>query len=102
MTDAEITALAGHLDISIHDFTERYTRLREDRQGLVLKEKPNGECVFLDGVDCRVQEVKPRQCRNFPNLWNFPGWEQQCQAIPRVVNDQEYRRLTAQQITEQP
>jgi len=101
VTDAEVTALAAHLNITVHEFTERYTRLRKDRGGLVLTEKPNGACVFLDGDDCRVQPVKPQQCRDFPNLWNFPGWEKQCKAIPRVVNDQEYRKLTAQQMTQQ-
>jgi len=101
VTDAEVTALAAHLGITVHEFTERYTRLRKDRRGLVLTEKPNGACAFLDGDDCRVQPVKPQQCRDFPNLWNFPGWEKQCKAIPRVVDDQEYRKLTAQQMTQQ-
>lgn len=93
LTEGEITALAGHLGLPVDEFTERYTRLREDRRGLVLTEKPNGECVFLDGADCRVQPVKPQQCRDFPNLWNFPGWEQQCHAIARVVSAAEYPRL---------
>lgn len=94
VTDGEIGAMAAHLDLPVHEFTERFTRLREDRCGLVLSEKPNGECAFLDGVDCRVQPVKPQQCRDFPNLWNFPGWEKVCHAIPRIVNDQEYRALS--------
>lgn len=36
---------------------------------------------MLDGDECRIQEVKPVQCRGFPNTWNFPGWEKECQAI---------------------
>jgi hypothetical protein len=42
----------------------------------------NGECIFLDGRDCRVQAVKPTQCAGFPNTWNFPGWRDVCEAIP--------------------
>jgi hypothetical protein len=61
----------------------------------VLQEKPDGSCVFLDGNDCSVQPVKPRQCRDFPNLWNFPGFEKICHAIPRLVSAEEYRRLVA-------
>ena len=94
MTEADLDAMAGHLALTMHEFTERFTRLREDRRGLVLRERATGECVFLDGLDCRVQPVKPMQCRDFPNGWNFPGFEQQCRAIPREVSDEEYRRLT--------
>ena len=65
-----------------HDFIQTYTRLRADRRGLSLIEKPNGECIFLEGNDCTVQAVKPQQCRDFPNGWNFPGFEKTCQAIP--------------------
>ena len=50
-----------------------------------LTEKPNGECVFLDGRDCHIQPVKPQQCRDFPNRWNFPGWRQVCEAIPTLA-----------------
>ncbi len=85
VNDAEITAMAAFLGMSERDFIERYTRLAADRRGLVLTEKENGECIFLDGRDCSIQPVKPKQCRDFPNGWNFPGWEKECQAIARVV-----------------
>jgi Fe-S-cluster containining protein len=60
---------------------------------LALQGKPNGECIFLDGVNCSVQPMKPQQCKDFPNLWNFPGFEQQGQAIPRLVGDEGWRKL---------
>lgn len=94
MTDAELARLAAFKGMTEHDFIQQYMRLREDRRGLSLADKPNGECVFLDGNNCSVQPVKPQQCRDFPNLWNFPGFEKICRAIPRMVNDEEYRRLT--------
>lgn len=75
------------------EFIEKFTRLTWHRLGLALAEKPNGECVLLDGVDCSVQPVKPRQCQDFPNLWNFPGFEKVCAAIPRVVSSEEYQKL---------
>ena len=93
MTAEEITRLAIFLKLDEREFIDRYTRVRWFRTGLALADKPNGECVFLDGQDCRVQDVKPQQCRDFPNLWNFPGWEKECRAIPRVVGDAEYREL---------
>lgn len=93
LTDEEITRLAAFKNLSEHDFIQQFTRLAQNRQGLALMDKPNGECIFLDGKNCAVQPVKPRQCRDFPNLWNFPGAEKFCRAIPRVVGDEEYQRL---------
>ena len=78
--------MAAFIGVSEHVFIQNFTRLRADRQGLALMDKPNGECIFLDGVDCAVQPVKPQQCRDFPNLWNFPGFEQICKAIPKIVD----------------
>jgi len=67
-------------------FIQNFTRLRPDRQGLALIDKPNGECYFLQGNDCSINEVKPDQCRAFPNRWNFPGWRSICEAIPRPID----------------
>ena len=83
LSDAEISRLAAFKKISESEFIQQFTRLRSDRRGLVLQDKPNGECIFLDGNDCSVQPVKPQQCRDFPNRWNFPGFEKICHAIPR-------------------
>lgn len=93
LTDAEITNLAAFKSLSEFDFIQQFTRLTEDRRGLALKDEPNGECIFLEGNDCAVQSVKPQQCRDFPNLWNFPGFEKVCKALPKIVGEQEYKRL---------
>jgi Fe-S-cluster containining protein len=96
LSDEEITRLAAFKGMSEHDFIQQFTRLRKDRQGLALMDKPNGECIFLEGGDCAVQPVKPQQCRDFPNLWNFPGFEKVCRAIPVELNAEEFvRRLAA-------
>ncbi len=85
LTDDDIAALAQFLGVPEFDFIQRYTRLRQYRDGLALIEKANGECIFLDGRDCSVQEVKPKQCKGFPNEWNFPGWREVCEAVPVPV-----------------
>jgi Fe-S-cluster containining protein len=82
VSHAEISALAQFLGVPEDDFIQRYTRLRAQRDGLALTEKPDGACIFLDGADCAVQPVKPRQCAGFPNQWNFPGWRALCHAVP--------------------
>ena len=93
LRDGEISQLASHLGTSEFEFIQRYTRLTEDRRGLALMDKDNGECIFLEGTDCIVQPVKPRQCQEFPNVWNFPGFEKVCRAVPRHVTESEYERL---------
>lgn len=85
LSDAEISRMARFLRVSEIDFIQRYTRLRADRRGLALQDRAGGECVFLEGRDCAVQPVKPQQCRDFPNLWNFPGFEKICRAVPREL-----------------
>jgi Fe-S-cluster containining protein len=80
--DAEIEAIAAHVGMNLDHFIQQHTRLRMNRTGLSLIEKSNGECDFLDGIDCRINPVKPAQCRGFPNTWNFPGWRKVCEAIP--------------------
>jgi hypothetical protein len=67
------------------EFLQKYTRLRTDRAGLSLIEQADDSCIFLNGNSCVINAVKPQQCRDFPNKWNFPGWRQVCEAIPVPV-----------------
>ena len=82
VSNAEISGIAAFLGLEEADFIERYTEVRLNRTGLTLSSKPDHECIFLDGIDCRIQPVKPVQCAGFPNLWNFPGWRDTCEAVP--------------------
>ncbi len=84
--------MALHLGVTEDRFIQEFTRIDRSRTGLALMDQPGGECIFLQGTDCRVQPVKPQQCRDFPNLWNFPGFEKTCRSIPRVLEEAEYRR----------
>lgn len=83
--DDEIAAIASFLGLSEGEFIERYTRLRTNRTGLSLIERENHECIMLENGGCRIHEVKPGQCRGFPNKWNFPGWRDVCEAVPLPV-----------------
>lgn len=91
--DGEVARLASFTGMTEVEFIQRFARISQDRRGLSLEEKPDGSCVFLEGNACAVQPVKPQQCREFPNLWNFPGFEEHCRAIPRLVSAEEYERL---------
>ena len=82
VSDREIDAIASYLEMPVDQFVEQYTKVRANRPGLTLIEKPNNECIFLDGIDCTINPAKPDQCAGFPNTWNFPGWEKVCEATP--------------------
>lgn len=95
LTETETARIAAHLGLSEAEFIQLHTRLTAQRDGLALLDKPDGSCAFLDGTDCRIQPVKPQQCRDFPNLWNFPDFEKICRARPVDVSPEEWRRRVA-------
>jgi len=82
----ETETIAKFLCLAIHDFTAAYTRLGTNRSGLVLTEAVDGACIFLQDNLCRIQSVKPRQCRDYPKTWHIPGEEQFCHARHGPMN----------------
>lgn len=95
VTEGEITRISAHLRMTEGEFIQRYTRINVDRSGLALEDNGQGECIFLSGNECRINDVKPQQCRNFPNLWNFPGFEEVCRAKSIVMDDPAYNAAIA-------
>jgi hypothetical protein len=92
VTDEEVGRIAAFLELSLDAFRDRYMRLNASRTGLVLEDREDGACIFLEGDGCRIQGVKPQQCRDFPNLWNFPDFEKECRAKAVVVSSEEWRK----------
>ena len=82
ITPEETDRIAEFLGISVREFLDRHTRLTDLRTGVSLTEKPDGACIFFstDGR-CLIQDVKPKQCRDFPNEWNFPDFLLECSAV---------------------
>ncbi len=80
LKEDEIEKIAVFLNMSELDFTDRYTELTADRRNLTLIENEVGHCIFFEDNPpaCRIEPVKPQQCRDFPLKWNFPGWEKEC------------------------
>lgn len=58
----EIARLARHQKVSTTSFIECYTTTG----GTVLKSKPDGTCVFLNGEGCAVHADRPLVCRLYP------------------------------------
>ena len=64
LEDGEVEVIANYLDVPLYEFVKEFTRLRANRQGLSLIDKEGStECIMLDGQNCRLQEVKPVQCK---------------------------------------
>ena len=78
----EISRIAQFLGIDEDLFIQDFTRLRMRRDGLSLISRSNDECIMLENDRCKIQSVKPYQCKGFPNRWNFTGWEKVCAAKP--------------------
>lgn len=82
MTDAEIDCMAAYLGMPADRFIEKYMTLTHDRRGLTLCEKANGHCLFFEETGrCAVYPVRPKQCRDFPNKWNFSGFRNECRSV---------------------
>ena len=74
----EPDAIAEFLQMGVRRFIDTFTRLTDDRTGLSLMEQGDGSCFFLTDQGCRIQPVKPAQCRDFPHRWRFSGFEKTC------------------------
>lgn len=96
LTESEMTRIAEFLELDEDQFIQTYTRLNQARTGLALKDQPDGACIFLDKGKCKIQTVKPQQCRDFPNLWNFPGFQDTCKAIPTDLTPNEFKERILQ------
>lgn len=82
LTEGEVERIAAFLKMDLFDFTEQYTVLLPGRGGLSLRSKDDESCIFLQADNsCRIQSVKPGQCRDFPFGWreerilrHCPAW----------------------------
>jgi len=82
LEQGEPEAIAAFLGMDVYTFTERYTRLTMNRRDLSLVEAETGWCVFLEEDNtCRIQAVKPAQCKGFPFQWSSKALEKACAAL---------------------
>ena len=88
VSELEVEAMAATIGQEIPAFREAFLRKLPD--GVSLREKTNGDCVFYSAGSCTIHRVKPGQCRSYPfwvkNLRNESAWEQtrrSCEGIGR-------------------
>jgi Fe-S-cluster containining protein len=82
LKEGEAELIAGYEGMDILQFVKECARLTDDRTSLSLNEKTDGSCIFLAGDNtCVINDVKPRQCRDFPGNWRYDGYEKICGAL---------------------
>ena len=80
----ELEKIAGFLELSVDEFTEKFCNISTDRRGLVLKCNDNDSCIMLDTSNrCVIHEAKPAQCSGFPHSWRNPDSDAVCPAMRR-------------------
>ncbi len=91
LAEGEVERIAAHVGMAVEEFIQNHTRLTHRRDGLALLDQASGACAWLAGDECRINPVKPQQCRDFPNLWTFPGAAEVCRAKPVEVSPEEWQ-----------
>jgi len=78
----EAEAMAAHLGMPAEAFIAGMTQVTRDRRGLTLVERADGACILYrdEPPGCLAYPARPRQCREFPHGWRFPGWQDDCGA----------------------
>ncbi len=88
VTDEEIRAIAACLGCSVQTLAAEYLRCEGGK--VSLKEKPNGDCIFLlrPSMGCSIYADRPTQCRTYP-FWpevlrSPERWEEEACYCPGV------------------
>ena len=86
VTDREIGEIADALRLERASFTSQY--LRSIPAGFSIRERPDGDCVFLEEDRCAIHAVRPMQCRTYPfwfkNLRSEQSWAATCDSCPGI------------------
>lgn len=94
INDRESTAIAERLGMTRKAFLE--THAYPIKGGHSIREKENGDCVFLNGKRCGIYDVRPTQCRTFPfwpeTLRSEARWKETCKACEGIGQGKLYSK----------
>jgi Fe-S-cluster containining protein len=99
----EIQAIADFLKISVETLEREHVRQIGIRKSLVELPKSDYDCTFFDNQtrQCKVYEVRPRQCRTWPfwdsNVRSREAWSACCEVCPGSGQGQKFDRSEIEQ-----
>lgn len=82
ITEEEIHAVAKFLNLPVETVSKKHVRKLGDRFALMEQRPKHGEydCTFLQGKQCSIYPVRPKQCKTFPwweeNVSSKESWEE--------------------------
>ncbi|NQU43836.1 YkgJ family cysteine cluster protein [bacterium] len=88
----ECEKISDFLGIPLDELLERYTHKMPGYQHWLKDgEGKDIPCIFLDRdknglASCRIDPVKPHQCRTFPYEWRANGMEHWCEGVRRPAS----------------
>jgi len=80
VSEFRLGEIARYLELSEREVARKYCDLDENRK-LVLKSRPNHDCVFIKKEGCQIYPVRPMQCRNFPKKWTLDEGAEDCPLV---------------------
>ena len=85
----DVERISAFLGIGPAEFADAYLR-RMPGEGWVLKDQPGTtNCIFLtEDRLCRVHEVKPAQCAEFPSKWTSADALDYCEGLKLEARNQ--------------
>lgn len=94
VNDEEADRIAEVLGMSREKFLEKHAY--PYKGGHSIRERENGDCVFLDGKLCRIYEARPTQCRTFP-FWpevlrSEKNWKEAARECEGIGQGKLYRK----------
>jgi len=87
VTETELREAARWLGRAFGKLLETAVRSGE-AGGFLLRESPNGDCVFFEENRCSIHPVKPGQCRRYPfwfrNVRSGDAWRRTVDECPGI------------------
>jgi uncharacterized protein len=106
ISEEEIQELALSLKLPVAEFEKKYVRLMGDKKALREKKPKNGDydCIFLEGKQCQVYSLRPKQCKTFPwwqeNLSSKEEWDEAAKGC-EGINHEEAPVISLEEIQSQ-
>jgi uncharacterized protein len=73
ITERDVARLAKAMRLTVKQVIATYTTMSAQEEDETILRRNEHGCIFLDGNDCTIYDVRPDTCRDFPHLVRGPG-----------------------------